>query len=267
MSSIAGLIGQAMGGAAKGYGEYARQRMDIDLKKEMMDAEEAKQLRIDAIRRERDLADIPKKAKAETDAYATNLPTRAAADAAAAPVRAGGEAAAQVKKTETPGYLGSVTKETSAKETSGSRAQGAAASYQLGRAQRVDALRDELVKTDDENRRQEIQRQITDLSPGSTRSYSDMVTAANNYRMMAQNLRKDAEAALTEEDRVDILDRARRYEMEADSILRTTTSRRLGNRQDGQGQGQAAAAPKGKPWERQWSTPSPRGNTNDNPAP
>lgn len=64
--SLGGLISGVMGGAAKGYTEYAKQRLDVDLKKELMAAEEEKLLRIDEIKRQRDVRDIPLKGAAQT---------------------------------------------------------------------------------------------------------------------------------------------------------------------------------------------------------
>lgn len=52
-----GLIAGVMGGAAKGYTQYANQRQEIDLKKEMMEAEQDMRNRADELRRERDRAD------------------------------------------------------------------------------------------------------------------------------------------------------------------------------------------------------------------
>lgn len=66
MRSLGGLISGVMGGAAKGYTDYAKQRLDVDIKKELMAAEEEKLLRIDEIKRQRDIRDIPAKGAAET---------------------------------------------------------------------------------------------------------------------------------------------------------------------------------------------------------
>lgn len=66
MRSFGGLIGSVMGGAAKGGMEYAKQRLDVDLKKELLDAEAQKLLLIDESKRTRDIRDIPLKGAAET---------------------------------------------------------------------------------------------------------------------------------------------------------------------------------------------------------
>jgi hypothetical protein len=57
MASFAGLISGVLGGAAAGYGEGAQMEMkkqaDLDLKKQMLDAESEKTLRLDEINRNR----------------------------------------------------------------------------------------------------------------------------------------------------------------------------------------------------------------------
>ena len=109
--NVMGLISGALGGAAKGYNEYAtselRKQQEIDLAKQLLEAQEEKQLRIDEIRRQRDIADIPLKAQATADA---------------APVLARGEALGQVTKTSTPGYLSAIQSEADVKESSSLKA-------------------------------------------------------------------------------------------------------------------------------------------------
>lgn len=60
MASFAGLISGVLGGAAAGYGESAQMEMkkqaDLDLRKQMLEAESEKRLREDETRRERDRA-------------------------------------------------------------------------------------------------------------------------------------------------------------------------------------------------------------------
>jgi hypothetical protein len=109
--NVMGLISGALGGAAKGYNEYAtselKKQQEIDLAKQLLEAQEEKQLRIDEIRRQRDIADIPLKAQATADA---------------APVLARGEALGQVEKTSTPGYLSAIQSEADVKESSSLKA-------------------------------------------------------------------------------------------------------------------------------------------------
>lgn len=275
--SLAGLISGVMGGAARGYTQMAegelKKQQELDLRKQLMEAETEKQLRIDEIKRNRDIADIPRKAEAtaaaapvlaEGEAAAAPIkargeaaaaPIRAEGEAAAAPIKARGEAQGQIAKTSTPGYLGSVAKEAGAKESSATKAAAAVANFELSQKRALGDLRSRLSKTTDEGQRAEIQQAINDLSGSTTKSYGDMVTAAGHYRMLAQNLRKDADMANTEEERTDMLGRAMNYEKEADAILQATKGKRLG----GSGQsgtstttgnpreGQEAVAKSGKP--------------------
>lgn len=125
--NVMGLISGALGGAAKGYNEYAtselKKQQEIDLAKQLLEAQEEKQLRIDEIRRQRDIADIPLKAQATADA---------------APVLARGEALGQVEKTSTPGYLSAIQSEADVKESSSLKALRGAQMDNLA----ADALRD-----------------------------------------------------------------------------------------------------------------------------
>jgi hypothetical protein len=62
---IAGLIAAAVGGAAEGYGKGAEMEMkkqsELDLRKQLMDAETERQLRVDEIKRGRDIAEEDRK--------------------------------------------------------------------------------------------------------------------------------------------------------------------------------------------------------------
>lgn len=244
--SFAGLISGVMGGAAKGYSDYAELNMkkqaETDMQKELLKAREEMELRVDEVKRGRDISDIGARTDAETNAYVKNAPLKAQADASvapikaqgeadAAPIKAKGEAAAQVTKTNTPGYLKSVSSEAKAKhiESAGSLAQAELARFELTNKRAVTDLRTQLSKTTDPAARDDLTTRINDLSGNTTKSYSDMVTAAQNYRLLAQNLRKDAETATDESERKSILDRAMYYETESDSILQSTKGKRLGN--------------------------------------
>lgn len=76
--SIGGLIAAALGGAAEGYGKGAEMEMkkqsELDLRKQLMDAETERQLRVDEIKRGRDIAEEDRKM---SDPYLTKA---AAAD-------------------------------------------------------------------------------------------------------------------------------------------------------------------------------------------
>jgi hypothetical protein len=62
---LSGLIAGALGGAAKGYTQVAetnfKKSAELDLKKQLMEAETDKQLAIDAIKRQRDIVDEDRK--------------------------------------------------------------------------------------------------------------------------------------------------------------------------------------------------------------
>ena len=85
MPSFGGLISGVMGRAAEGYGKAADMEMkkqsELDLRKQLMEAETEKQLRIDEIKRGRDIADIPLKSSAEARARFDNAIVNADADA------------------------------------------------------------------------------------------------------------------------------------------------------------------------------------------
>ena len=65
MASFGGFIASALGGAAKGYGEGAQMEMkkqaELDLKKQLMEAELEKASRLDEIKRGRDVAEEDRK--------------------------------------------------------------------------------------------------------------------------------------------------------------------------------------------------------------
>jgi len=66
---IAGLIAAAVGGAAEGYGKGADMEMkkqsELDLRKQLMDAETERQLRVDEIKRGRDITEETRKMSPE----------------------------------------------------------------------------------------------------------------------------------------------------------------------------------------------------------
>ena len=145
--NLGGLIGAVMKPAAEAGAKWAEKRIDLDIKKELMAAEEEKLLRIDEIKRKRDIADVKPKAEAVAEAApilaggeAASAPIKAAGVAAAAPIQASADAAAQIIKTNTPGYLDSVTKEAGAKESLASRLQERLANLGIEEKRTVQAL-------------------------------------------------------------------------------------------------------------------------------
>lgn len=275
---LGGLIAGALGGAAKGYTQMAEGELQnqqrLDFQREISKMEEERLLRIDEIKRNRDVDDIGRRTSAQATADAAAAPVRAQGEAAAAPIKAQGEVAGAVAKIDAaskaglpqkkadyertefdagkglardkaafqgemegttytskvnaPGYTAAKARDTAAGESSASKAAAAVSSFDLSQKKAVADLRTQLTKTKDPEDRAFIEQQIKDLSGTSTKSYGDMVTAAGHYRMLAQNLRKDAEMANTDQERADMMDRARYYEQEADGILQTTKGLRLG---------------------------------------
>lgn len=286
---LGGLIAGALGGAAKGYTQMAEGELQnqqrLDFQREISKMEEERLLRIDEIKRNRDVTDIGRRTSAQATADAAAAPVRAQGEAAAAPIRAQGEAAAApirargevagavakideatnvglpqkkadyerteftagaplrsdqatergtlegqafTAKVNAPGYTAAKARDTAAGESSASKATAAVANFELSQKKAIGDLRTQLTKTRDPEDRAFIEQQIKDLSGTSTKSYGDMVTAAGHYRMLAQNLRKDAEMAASDDERADMMTRARYYEQEADGILQTTKGLRLG---------------------------------------
>lgn len=81
---LSGLIAGALGGAAKGYTQVAetnfKKSAELDLKKQLMEAETDKQLAIDAIKRQRDISDIGKRTEATAQANLDVAPIAAQTD-------------------------------------------------------------------------------------------------------------------------------------------------------------------------------------------
>lgn len=79
--NIGGLIAGALGGAAKGYTDYSeselKKQQAVDLRKQIMQMEEEKDLRVDEIRRNRDIDDIGRRTSATARAEADAAPVRA----------------------------------------------------------------------------------------------------------------------------------------------------------------------------------------------
>lgn len=84
--SLGGLIGGVMKGTGEGYSKYAEVEMDkaakIDYATRIMELQEEKDLRVDEIRRKRDITDIGLKADATAQAELRNAPLKGQAVAA-----------------------------------------------------------------------------------------------------------------------------------------------------------------------------------------
>ena len=119
---IGGLIAAALGGAAEGYGKGAEMEMkkqsELDLKKQLADAEMERQLRVDEIRRGRDIAQVKPMAEAEAEA----APIKAKGEAAAAPIKTKAEIEATNTLANDAGYVTSTGKLAEAKGAAGIKA-------------------------------------------------------------------------------------------------------------------------------------------------
>lgn len=159
MPSFGGLISGVMGNVAKAGAKYAEQRLELDLKKELMDAEAEKQLRIDEIKRQRDIRDIPLKGAAETSvqvdrttqvgAAETGVQVnrenamrdpKAATTKATAIATGEGERANLAALGDDPKALAGLRKKTEATETLSSRLQGKLANLSIQEKEKVTAL-------------------------------------------------------------------------------------------------------------------------------
>jgi hypothetical protein len=118
MASFGGLISSVMGRTAEGYGKAADMEMkkqgELDLRKQLLEAETEKQLRIDEIKRGRDVSDrLTEEARVQTPAY-LEATAKAEADKFDALIKAGvpeakaralvaeGTAAAKTRETLAP---------------------------------------------------------------------------------------------------------------------------------------------------------------------
>lgn len=160
--SLAGLISGVMGGAARGYTDVAqsevKKQQELDLRKEMLAAEEEKQLRIDEITRQRNRGEEDRKLTPEylekvgtADRMKGEMAARnrrdiapLTAEADAAELKAGAsnvtrkaqlEGEAKAAQVNAPGYTAALRKETDAKESSSAKASAAAATSKDRREQ------------------------------------------------------------------------------------------------------------------------------------
>lgn len=100
-----GLLSSVMKGASEGAKVGAEYNMRLDMQKQLMDAQAEKDLRVDEIRRQRDIAQV----KPMAEATAAAAPIVAKGEAEAAPIKTEAETKALVAKTkalsESPEYL------------------------------------------------------------------------------------------------------------------------------------------------------------------
>jgi hypothetical protein len=86
MAGLGGLLSGVMKGFGAGLEQVGqvelKKQSELDLRKQMMEIESEKRLREDEVRRERDIAQIPKEASARAEAEKTVAPIKAEADVA-----------------------------------------------------------------------------------------------------------------------------------------------------------------------------------------
>lgn len=275
---MAGIVESALGRAISDIGGDVIKRADKDedraWQQRLMQLEEEKQLRLDEIKRARDTADIVPRAEATANANLKTAPINAQASVAGKvaevdatvnsgliakqaglkqeeftankPVRdAGrdeaitGEIDTQTRLAQDPNYLSAKSKIATASEGSSTKAAAAASQFELSQKKLLADLRANLSKTENPEARKGLESQIRDLSGASTKSYSDMVSAGNAFRMMANTLRQELRdnPPLAEADVADMQKKIADYETQASSILGATVDKRLG--------GSAAPAPAG----------------------
>ena len=172
---LGGIIAGALSGAAKGIGEVAdfkiQQQGKLDYAKAISDMEEEKLLRVDEIKRTRDIDDIGRRTQAEADAKLKAAPMLGQAVAAqtGAQIKAeddsGVTAALRQRKVDDvkaetnaridteiggtkrmgqdKGYVSALQTLANAKESQASKVQAALGQIQVDNARRVEALRKE----------------------------------------------------------------------------------------------------------------------------
>ena len=314
---MAGYYGQALMNIGSIIGSNMTRSIDEDERrawaKELMQLQEQKDLRLDAIRRQRDTEDIGNRADATAAATLRTAPTLAEATvvgenakinaentaglpqrraeqratSAAADITAEntaglpnlraeqkvGAAKAEVnatlgsglitsqaqlgqeqfkageplrnaqqtegirRETETtrafasdPAYLKSKRAIADATESSASKASAANSNFDLAQKKVLADYRQVLANEPDPEARKAIQTQIQDMSGASTKSHSDMVSAGNGFRMMANNLRQQLkdDISLTGDEQADVRSRIKLYEEQAASVLGAAVDARMG---------------------------------------
>lgn len=104
MASLGGLIGGIMkgfGGGLEQVGQVElKKQSEMDLRKQMLEMESEKRLREDEVRRERDLAYIPKTAEASARAEVTTAPIKAEADVVGRKAKLDAENKAEINRLE-----------------------------------------------------------------------------------------------------------------------------------------------------------------------
>lgn len=219
-----GIQGGADAGVYAAKGLYDDQRK-IDVSKALADIEEEKLLRIDEVKRERDIADIPKKGAAETQVA--------------------------VDRGNNKDFLKATRNVEQAKhiESAGSIAQAALANFQLDSQRTIQNLRTKLSGTTDPGERDVLKQQISDLSTTSKGSYADVASVGNGYRMMAKEAREDARD-LVGDEKAAAIKRAQDFETMADAVFQSVTEKKGVSTPNTKGGSSAAPKAKTGPWDK-----------------
>lgn len=278
--SLGGLIGGAMKGFGEGYSKFAEVEMDkkakMDYAERLIQLQEEKDKRLAEYQANLGI-DTKKREIQEIDPLktASEVNRTTAVGTAETGVLVGREGALRPGKVQTemetgrargiverenlgayandPNARAGVRAKASDQEGPAAKTTAEAARWELGQKKAVADLRNQLSKTTKGSpERETLLQQISDLTGGSTKSYSDMVTAGDAFRKLAANLRQQLkdDPTMTEAEQADVRDRIKLYEEQAASVLGTTVSKRLGNDapKPGDKPGKPTAAP--KPWEK-----------------
>lgn len=293
---LGGLIAGALKGAAEGYTTVAKGELEnqqkLDYQKQILQLTEEKDRRVAEFTadlgiktKKREIAEIDP-LKTESDANRTRVvgaaetgvladretqlgPIKAANEGLATGARVKAEGQALTDLSKDKNYIAALQTISNAKEGSAATAQAAAVMFELGQKKAIVDLRTQLSKLPaNDPQREALTQRISDLSGASIKSASDVISAATNWRMMAKDLRKDAESANSDEERDALRGQAQQYEQLADSIQRTIVNQRVPGanvpRTGGPAGARPAAPAPAAPWTRDWNQ---GGNVGNNPAP
>lgn len=241
-----GLIASVLGRASGTYGDIAKSNFDrqqeLNYQREISKMAEEKELRIDAIRRERNIGDIGGIATATVAAEQATLPDRLemgrqevvfetdtqglVAGQTGRNERVRAEAAmTDSQRAEEERRALQAEQQTEAFEQTRERSQ-----YTFDRERMIDDLRDAAATlSDNDTLKDQIVGQINLLTGAQTgsRTMSDVVAIGNGYRQMATDLFRRAEDEYDDAAKADMLKRAQEFQEEANAVFRDVRGVRL----------------------------------------
>lgn len=294
--SLGGLISGAMKGVGEGMSTVAKGELEnqqkLEYQKEILRLTEEKDRRVAEFTQDlnirgkiREINEVdPLKITSDanrarviggvetdvlTDRETRMGPIKAANEGLATGARVTAEGKAITDLSKDKNYIAALQTISNAKEGSAAKAQAAGVMFELGQKKAIADLRTQLSKLPkDDPQREALTQRISDLSGASIKSASDVISAATNWRMMAKDLRKDAESAGTDEEREALRGQAQQYEQLADSIQRTIVNQRVPGanvpRTGGPAGARTTTPAPAAPWTRNWNQD---GNIGNNPAP